>query len=214
MKNLLLLLVSILIGISVIIGYYGLKKNTGNVTNVTIPKDQQTIFLVEQAPSESKKGIISSMSGTVEWESRIATIPAQLTTQVPIKQGESLITADDGQVSMNFSDIGSVILAPKSKIEFIQTLPDNFVVNQSTGTIHYQKTGSTPMAIRSFHLLITMTGAVTITVDKDTGIITVTVNSGSITAGFNDLQYVSHVININSGQKYIFDDTLRTGTLE
>lgn len=214
MRNILLFFIFVVIGVIIAFGYFGWKKNTQVVSNIFLPKERPTIFSVEQAPSESKKGIIASMSGTVEWESRVATVPAQLTTPIPVQQGESLTTVDDGQVSVNFSDIGSVTLAPKSKIEFIQTLPGNFVVNQSEGTIHYQKTGSTPIAIRSLHLLITMTGTITVTVDKDTGIITVVVNNGSATVGFNDLQYISHVVNINSGQEYIFDDMQRTGTLK
>lgn len=214
MKNLLLFIISVLIGSAIVVGYYGYKKNT-RITKVLAPKERPTIFSIEKAPSESKKGTIASMSGTVEWESRIATIPAQLTTTaVLIQQGESLTTAEDGQISVSFPDIGSLDVTPKSKVEFTQTLPGNFVVNQSAGMIHYQKTASTPVSIRSLHLLIIMTGRATVMVDKDTGIITVVVNSGTASVGFNDLQYVSHVVDIDSGQKFVFDDTKRTGTLE
>jgi len=213
MKNLLLFLAFLCVGIILGSSYYVWKNTQPN--NNLVQEKKEPRFSVERPPKNSKKGTIQSMAGTIKWESRVATESAKINQPVDVQQGEELESGDDGRAVVDFQGELLVSLSPNSHISFVQTLPTNFVFNQIKGTIEYQKTSSAPFAVRCFHLLIQINKAdVTISIDDKTAYISITVKNGSAKIGFNDLQNVSNVVNLSGGDKYIFNDDTREGTLE
>ncbi|MDO8583236.1 MAG: hypothetical protein Q7R51_01790, partial [bacterium] len=142
------------------------------------------------------------------------TIAATITVPRIIQQGEAIETKDDGKITVRFPDAYTIDIFPKSKLDFIQTLPSNFVISQEQGISEYTKTGATPLSIRSFHLLIQLnSGYIAITTDKDEKTVSVNVSSGSATLAYNDLQYISNVITIKAGKTFTFDDNTRTARI-
>ncbi len=212
MKKLLIFLIFLFIGIVLGSISYVWKSNQPNNNIVRVKKEPQ--FSIEKAPKNSETGTIQSMSGTIKWESRIATEASQITKLVPIQQGEELMSGEDGNAVVRFQSGLIISLTPNSHISFVQILPTNFVVNQLKGTIEYQKDNFIPLAIRSLHLLTQMSdGDVSITVDPKTASINITVKQGSVKIAFNDLQNISNVISLNKGDQYLFDDEKRQGNV-
>jgi hypothetical protein len=151
------------------------------------------------------------MSGEVKWQSRVATEPAILTKLIQLSQGEKIVTGDDGKISLTFGSELTIIQSPKTELELVQTLPMSFVIQESSGSAVYEKNGSTPLAIRSLHLLTVLTsGKMTEKVSEATGTILVTVEHGAITAAYNDTENVSHELAVGEGEKLTFDDATRT----
>lgn len=154
MKKLLYFFIFLFIGIVLGSGYYIWKSNQTN-SNIERAK-KETRFSIEKAPKNSEAGTIQSMTGTIKWESRIATEVAQITKPVSIQQGEELMSGEDGNAVIYYQSGLTISLFPNSHISFVQMLPTNFVLNQLKGTIEYQKNNSIPLFIRSLHLLTQM----------------------------------------------------------
>ncbi len=209
MKSIFSLIISILIGGIIAVGYFRFAVDKNPVLS---PIAQNTIdnFSIAEAPKESIIGNITAMTGDILWESRVATAPAKIDQPVSIAQGENLVTNDNGNATVVFTGIGSVKLSPKTETDFVQTLPTNFLVDQKQGTADYTKNGTVPFSIRSLHLLITISGEISLAIDKDQPIVTITVKRGMATVGYNDLNYVSQLQTIEEGQKLVFDDNTRT----
>lgn len=215
MKKLLIFFIFLLIGIVLGSCYYVWNSNQTNSNIERVKKEPR--FSIEQAPKNSEVGTIQSMSGTIRCESRtaIATEGAQITKPVPIQQGEELITGQDGSVVVSYQSGLTISFSPNSHISFIQILPTNFVLNQLKGTIEYQKINSTPLAIRTLHLLTQMDdGDVQIVTDEKTDLIEITVKRGSVRIAFNDLKNISNVVTLSEGDRYLFDDEKRLGNVE
>lgn len=213
-----LFLVSLFLGISLTILYFQLftphqATLTSQQIKATLPKTPA--FSVANAPRDSLRGTMLSLSGTVQWESRTATTPATITTLQTLQQGEELTTQKDGKATIEFTPTCIITLSPSTNLSIIQTLPTNLVFAQSQGTVTYTKSTTTPLAVRSLDALVQLTqGNVTISVDKDTAQMTVGVSSESATIAFNDSQTISNVVTIPSGKAYVFDDSTLTGKFE
>lgn len=86
-NKIILFSLSVILGVILVIFYFKL-------TNIPSPKAIQKIvsnftqFNPGTAPNDSLKGNIATFSGTVKWQSRIATEAAQINLPVPIQQGE------------------------------------------------------------------------------------------------------------------------------
>lgn len=171
-------------------------------------------FSLEKAPSQSTKGKITSMSGSVKWLSRVATQSATLNPTTQIQQGEQVSTEESGKLSINFDNKLNIIISPKTQIDIIQTLPDNLVFNQASGSAVYEKTGSYPVSIRSRHILIENGGSVSVSVDQSGPIITITSISGNSKLAFNDAEYISTIVDLIEGKVYVFNDDTRQGVLK
>ena len=212
MKKLLLFLIFLFVGILLGCIYFVWKSNQTNSDIEKVKKEPR--FSIEKAPKNSEGGTIQSMSGTIKWESRIATEASQITKPVPIQQGEELMSGEDGSVVIHYQSDLIISLFPNSHIAFVQTLPTNFVLNQLKGTIEYQKSNSTPLAIRSLHLLTQMdNGNIQIVIDEKMARIDITVRQGTVKIAFNDLKNVSNVISLYEGDRYLFDDEKRQGNI-
>ncbi len=213
MKNILLFLTFFILGASSFWAYNLWQSKSRELQIVTQVKKQEERFNIANPPQESKIGTIMSMSGDIKWESRVATEPATIISPVPIKQGERLVTGDQGRLVVNFEDTGSLSVSPKSDVSFIQTLPADFVVNQTEGIVTYTQTGQTPISIRSYHSLIRLkNGSIEVGVDNKTSEVNLTNIKGEATAAFNDINNISTVVGLSGGKAYAFNDGQRTLT--
>ncbi len=212
MKYLNIFLLFFLVGICVAIGYKVIHHTDLSVAKQNPPTGD---FSIIQPPKQSVKGQIASMSGDVNWESRTATQPATLLKPRPVQQGELLETGKDGKVTVVFPNAGTIHINQSSHLEFIQTLPVNFVFSQNKGLVDYEKKGNVPFSVRTFHLVVSLeNGTYSVNTDADNDIVTIAVHAGSAKIAFNNTQYVTQIVNINEGEQYAFDDTLRQGTIE
>jgi len=204
-------------GVIAAFGYSYWKTNKVTIAPATKKSvEKKSTFSIEEPPKNSIKGKLESYSGSFKWESRTATAPAEITIAPKIiQQGEVIETGKDSQVLVSFPDIGSVEISADTNISFTQLLPDNFVFNQSKGTVTYTKNSTTPFSVRALHLLVVMTdGKMTLEIDKETGKITVDMEKGSAKVGFNDIDYNSITDTIKEGEKFIFDDETREYSTE
>lgn len=211
MKKLSLLFGFFILGFMAMILY---KKHivASQVSKVESPLAKTKGFSLDTPPAASLKGKILSMSGSLEWQSRSATEPAKLTKIAPVLQGEEFWTKENGSFHVFFPNAVDIALKPKTHVNFIQTLPTNFVISQDRGEVTYKKLGTVPMGIRILRLLVNQTsGTVDIAIDDEQSIILLNVLKGSITVAFNDSDNLSNVVTIDKGSTYRFNNEERTG---
>jgi len=179
----------------------------GNTLNVSA-------FSIENAPSASLRGKITDMTGEISWQGRLATEAAKIYSPVTIQQGEKLITGEKSSLKLDFKAGCSVELSPQTEIEVIQTLPDNIVFSQNSGTANYVKTGAYPVSVRISNLLVESDGEAIISIDPEDFLITLDLKSGSAIAAYNDLDYLSHEIIVEAGETLSFNDDTRKAVLK
>jgi len=171
-------------------------------------------FSLENAPSESLKGEITNMIGEISWQGRIATEAAKIITPITIQQGEKLITGEKSSLSLTFNNACSIDLSEKTEVDIIQTLPANIVFSQTSGTGEYVRTGNYPISIRVLKLLVEINGNISISIDPQKPIITLTIKSGNALVAYNDLKYVSHEVMVKNNQTFTFNYDKRKGVLK
>lgn len=214
MRSIILFIVAILIGSCAII-VLQIAKVQKTKTEVIKFVNSRSDFSIEKAPSQTVKGIITAVKGDIKWQSRLATVSAELGENRTVFQGESLETGFDGSLLVNLLPNNRISFAADSQLEFAQLLPSNFVFNQHKGAINYESSGETPISVRSLHLLTRMeNGLMEISIEKDTGIITVSPIKGIISIGYNDLDNLTHTETVPAGGRFVFDDTTRTAELK
>lgn len=221
MKGLLLFIFFFLVGIFSVGGYYWWKNQsrplivpTAKIEVASKSAAPTDTFSVENAPPNSIRGIVATFSGEVQWQSRVATEPAKLENVIPIQQGEKLSTGNTGKITINFDSFGSVNLSPKTEISIIQTLPVNFVFDQASGSAQFISLGTSPFSVRTLRLLSTIsTGSATVNVDEKTNFVTFGLKSGLATIAYNDDQFISQILNLKAGQKFVFDSDGRLGKI-
>ncbi|OGK12534.1 hypothetical protein A2859_01530 [Candidatus Roizmanbacteria bacterium RIFCSPHIGHO2_01_FULL_37_16b] len=211
MKDLVLFIISLVLGIGIVFGYSILKTQNNLQKQVISKKSPASTFSIDTPPSESLKGSIASRSGTLLWESRIASSPGKLEDTIQIQQGERLLTEDKSSATVNFAQVGSFELADNSDLSLFQTLPVDLVVEQKKGKIKYTVNGKTPLSIKIRNALITKkSGIIEISLADDDPTVLISTIRGSAQIGFNDLDYVSQVFNLREGQIYEYDSDERT----
>jgi hypothetical protein len=208
-KYLFIFLLTFLLGILGVIGYGILRKSPGKPIANIIQNATKPTFSIENAPSESIKGLVTQMNGNVFWESRTATEASQIKSAITLQQGEEVQTGENGNVDIQFPKEVSIRIEPKTQIDFVQTLPINFVASIASGSAEFKKLSNVPVTIRTYHLLTKVDGAMSVNVDETKEIIRIKVISGSITTAFNDRNLDSHVANFNSPREIIFNDLTR-----
>lgn len=207
-KRLLLFSLSLLVGIAFIlfVAEILVLRNQGIVS----PYVDLTAFAPEIAPSESISGKITSLTGKVMWESRMATVAAQIYAPIQLQQGEELQTGDNGVVKAQFDSVCKMVISPKSDVSIVQTLPANFVFLQTMGTVEYERLSSIPLSIRALHLLIDESnGDIVVGVDNDAKMVTIETKTTPVTIAYNDNNLTSHMETIAKGVTVQFDDGKR-----
>ncbi len=213
LKNIFLFIVFILIGAAaVIVAYFWIAPRDSQILKPFFPK---TLFSIENAPSQSLLGKVASFSGNVSWQSRVASYATLINSPVKLQQGEEINVQNNGKATIDFPQVTVITVFPNTQVNFIQTLPTNFVVEQKQGLSVYDKNGSIPISIRTLDLLINLEkGECTISVDKDTSDIIVTVNSGFSTVAFNDANNNTNILTINEGKEYLFNNNTKLGKIK
>lgn len=204
MKNVLVFITYFLLGIFLIFSF---RKVTQTITSQQLKSPlPEFSFSLDNAPSESLKGQILTLSGDVGWQSRITTEPAKITKPIPIQQGEGIETLDSGVVELAFSNSADIIIDPKTEINIIQSLPANILIGQNSGLANYKKLGEVPLSVRSNDLLVKINqGEITISVSEKQPYTTVDVTNGSATVGYNDTNFVTQILDITSGKSLLFN---------
>lgn len=168
-------------------------------------------FSLENAPSESLRGQITAMTGNIDWQGRIATEAARITSPISVQQGENLITEAGASMSLSFPNVCDVNISQKTEVDVIQTLPADLVFSQNSGSAEYVKTGDSPVSVRTLNLLTEVGEDSIITINPKKPIISLSVKSGSATVAYNDLKYNSHEVTIIAGHTYTFNSGTRRG---
>src|SRR3989338_9045587 len=124
MKQIFLGIIVFLLGASAALLIFFARNHSVPEPIITIGKKasnfETTKFSLEQAPSDSIRGQITGMSGEIWWQSRTATEPArlparqaQLTEEITIQQGETLIASESGNITVNFAPAATLTLFPE-----------------------------------------------------------------------------------------------------
>ncbi|MCL4366819.1 hypothetical protein M1563_01475 [Patescibacteria group bacterium] len=214
MKFLPFFLIGILFGLGAILLIYFTNDQSQLLQETVLINQPTNQFSISYPPSLSLTGKVASMSGEIMWEGRTATQAALITGPVDLEQGTMLQTGDNGQVSAEFANAVSISMLANSQVSFTQTLPNDFVVQQTSGQITYTKLAQIPVSVRVLHLLIDQAqGQVTVIVDPDHGLITVDVLTGQVLVAFNDTNLVSHTLQITAPKRLIFNDQNRSTRL-
>lgn len=215
MKRLLLFLIPLSITTLVVVGYFMLTRKVANISLPTLPTVsfsdlvKLSKFSLEKAPSQSLIGVLTSMSGKVEYESRVATEAAVLTSPVEVQQGESLSTGEDGSFILTFKDAAELTVSQNSGVDVIQTLPADLVFRQTLGSVSYKKLTTYPVSIRVGHLVVEDDGEIIISFTADSPITTITIVDGSATIAYNNLKNSSQVIHVTTGKVVKFNESNR-----
>jgi len=196
-------------------GEFDFTKKSENVTSIFTTPSVTPIptFSLERAPSESLRGEIVSLSGDIQWQSRIATEAAKIDKPISLQQGEDVSTGTDGKLVFDFNNAVNVSMAKNTDVGIVQTLPENIVFSQTTGNVVYQKTGTFPVSIRCKNLLVNVDeGQVNVVVnDINPNLITVLVNKGSTTVAYNSRTFVAVKKVIKEGKRFVFNNYTKTG---
>jgi hypothetical protein len=169
-------------------------------------------FSVENAPKDSLRGSIASLSGDVTWISRTATDEAALRPTTRLQQGESITTGKNGRVTITMNSC-SFTLSPDSKINIIQTLPISLVIEQLTGEVTYTNHCLIPLSVRSGELIVSLeNGEMKLSIDEKSSIITLFTIQDTAIAAYNDTKQKSTVIPIPVNTLLTFDPDSRSST--
>ncbi len=214
MKNLALFILFLFIGAASVFTYFKLSSQTPSSPSrpsSTTPYIKPNEFSIENAPTQSIKGMIQTLTGDVEWEGRVATQAAKINSPQTIQQGESISTKEDGKINLIFPTAVNLSIFPNTDLAIVQTLPVNIVFSQAKGIVDYISLSSVPVSVRSHSLLIQLNeGEMVLTVSDTTPFITLDIKKGSATIAYNDSQNISQVVKVKEGKRFVFnDDTLQ-----
>ena len=203
------------IAISTILVIFGYLWESPRDSQLLKPFFPKTLFSIENAPDQSLIGEVASVSGNIAWQSRTANYATLISSPVKLQQGEEIDAQNNGNAVISFPGVGEITVFPNTQINFIQTLPANVVVEQKQGLSIYDKNGNIPISIRALDLLINPTeGTCTVSVDKDSTEIIVTVDSGSATLAFNNINNVTNILTVKKGYEYVFNNNTKVGRLK
>ncbi len=211
MKRILIFVVFFLIGLAVALSftYFPYTK-----LPIAAPLHITTQFSLAKAPSESLQGKIATMSGAISWLSRVAVHPVQISSPRQVQQGEALYTGKNSDAGIAIQNNAYFYLFSQTQLSLIQLLPVNVVLQQNKGTVMYSGSGKYAISVVSLHLVtIIGKGEMTIAVNNSKNTVTVTVTKGSAQEGYDDLQNISHMVTVDAGQTFSYDDITRTGTV-
>lgn len=206
MKFILIFLFSACLGFSLVAVIYFAILSTNKPSILT----KDSLFSINKAPGNTINGKIIYLTGGVGWQSREATQASLVKIPDFIQQGERIVTDASGSATLHFTNMSKIVVLPDSDLDFIQTLPNNLVVAQNSGSVQYYREGRIPVSIRALHLLIDQDlGDIKVSVNKEDKVVIVKVNKGKVRMGFNDLNLISKLVILNEGKKLLFHDDTR-----
>lgn len=185
-------------------------------SNSILTSQLTTKYSLMNAPSKSLKGEIVSMSGMVTLHLRNSTKTVRVKSPIPLQQGEEISIGSKGKAVVQIQDDALFTVSSDSQINLIQLLPINLVVKQNIGDIYYQTNGNAGVTVISFGLLTGMSrGWATVSIGNTNNekIVTILVKRGYVTEGYLDKQKVPHVVSVTEGDKFIYNENTRNGTV-
>ncbi len=216
LKYILFFVIPFILMTAAVVAYFVLNRKLSKISVPSMPSIPSVAdlikfsrFSLEKAPSQALVGSITSMTGEINYEPRLATESAKLDKPRDIQQGEILETGADGNLAISFKDTAAVVMDVSTKVNIAQTLPANIVFVQTKGTAEYKKLSQTPVSIRALHLLIENGENVKVSFDDVKPVITVVAASGSSKVAYNNLNTDTRVIDLNEGETLIFNDVTR-----
>lgn len=189
-----------------------IKGETSSVEESNI-KTEVSNFSLENAPTESLRGKITKLTGDVAWQSRVATEEAKVENLTEVQQGERVVTGTDGSLAISFENAVNISISKNSDLDIVQTLPVNLVFLQNSGIVNYEKTGDSPVSVRSMHLIAVGSKEINVNVDKEKSLTTIKNVDGELKITFNDLNFNVKEITVTKGKTYVFNDKTRRGVL-
>lgn len=172
-------------------------------------------FSFEKAPRQSLQGQIIKITGSVFFQSRTATQSSSISSPHEISQGEEVDTGDDGIAQVSFDKIVNLNLHRNAKINIIQSLSANLVMELKEGTAEFQNLESpVAVSVRGLDILINIQkGDAVITVNKQNSKVTLNVVNGQSIAAFTDSVNRTIVKTIQPGQNFVFNNNAKTFAL-
>lgn len=184
---------------------------TKSITVQHTPTPSFTPFQILTPPAQSMTGKITHYEGDILREDRVATEPSKLTGSMAIVQGERLITQENASATIVFGTDFSFNVDEKADLSFIQTLPVDFVVQQTSGTVDYKSESATPLSIRVRNALIAKPfGTIRITLTDGDSIVLLESLTGPTTIGFNDEEFITRVFDLREGEVYEYNSDEKT----
>jgi hypothetical protein len=215
LKYLLLFLIPFAITVSAILAYFNFNSNLKGLKIRNLPSFNLndvvkfSRYTLEKAPSETLVGTMLNLSGTVKYESRMATESALIEKAVNVQQGDIIETGEDGSVSVQFKDIAELNIKSLSKTEIVQTLPANLVFWHKSGSVVYKKIGPNPVSVRAHRLLIDINGEAEIIFNKVEPAITIHALKDSVKTVFNNINNETQVVIVDEGKSMEFNNEKR-----
>jgi hypothetical protein len=204
------LLVGILLFFAARITYVHIKKAQA----IFIPQTVHTVIL---PPKGALQAMVTTLQGAVKKEGRDDTDFHAISNPTSLREGESLSTGQDGSSTIMFENTINLLLQNNTELDFLTGLPSALVVRQPQGTITYTVTKTIePFSVRSLGLLIQLTNQSTVIIDTDSvgQTVDITVNNGTATVAYSDVNDNIQVKKLTEGQEVLFDNTKFTLTSE
>lgn len=169
---------------------------------------QPSTFTLEP-PSEALKGKLLLTEGKVKKEPREKDEFEEVSLKEEILQGEKLVTGEKSQAIVEFPDFLRVDLDSNVEIGFINLIPANFLVSQSSGSVTYKLLqNDAPINVRSLHALLTINSGESEVTVKDEEVI-IKILSGKTKLALVDLENETHIWKLEKGQQVLINDIER-----
>lgn len=168
-------------------------------------------FSLENAPTDSLRGAIVTLSGQVFWKSRTASESAQIFQPQQVQQGEAVETKKEGFANIEIAEGLIILMSQNSMLDFIQTLKTNFLLQQNFGAISYVKSNYIPLTIRIDNLIIKLgSGELNAVSDINGTQITLELARGRATLAYNDNNFVTQIVEMADQETIVFDKEEKT----
>lgn len=213
MKGILLFIFSIICGFTVIY-FFAKPFIPSSADEEKIKSPVSSFFSLEEPPSQSLRGNLSSVTGEIKLQTRLATEPASLVSQRDMKQGELIATGKESTARIEFKNGAEVNIQSESALEFMQTLPEHIVISQKSGSATYQTGDTAAVSVRILQVLIVLNSHTEVEVSRDGPEVNIRVMKGSVKAGYNDIDNVSTVVPIKSGEVFVYSADTREGEIQ
>lgn len=165
-----------------------------------------------QPPAQALTGELTVTKGHAEIFKRIADNFSEASSGAKILTGESVYTRTNSTARVEVKELVEVYFNPGSEVAFVNLFKENALLQQKSGTVHYNLNSIYPVSVRTLHLLSTVyEGSATITVDSPE--ITVNIPKGRGKIAFVDTDNNTQILELSSGQKALINDITRKAEL-
>ncbi|MEK7543526.1 MAG: hypothetical protein AAB557_01520 [Patescibacteria group bacterium] len=174
----------------------------------TRPFTPQSSSFTLAPPAQAVWGTLTVTYGRADMLTRTAPDYEEASTGAKILIGESVATKEYSAATVWVSDIVTAVLGSKTELVFANLFADNMLLIQKAGQSTYTVAPGKHVSIRALHALIALeSGITTITLNGTN--LSVATNTGSAAIALVDMDNMTRVWNLGSGQSAAVDDTTR-----